>query len=267
MTGINYKDYLTTDKPLKSLTKGVKNTSGRNSFGRITSRWRGAGNKRNYRQIDFKFNKLDIPAKIVSIEYDPYRTAFISLVTYADGEKRYILSYKGAKVDDKFIVSEKAENKIGNRMMLKNIPVGTIIYNVELKKNSGAKLARSAGSYVELIAIDKGEAHLKMPSTEIRKVPDDSFATIGQASNDEHQLINIGKAGRSRKMGRRPKTRASVMNPVDHPYGGGEGKAGIGRRKLVTKWGKPSGKGQKTRNPNKYSNSLIVKRRKVGKRK
>ena len=266
MTVVKYRDYLTTNRPYKALTKGKKNNSGRNSFGRITTRFRGAGNKRKYRFIDFKLNKFDIPFRIETIEYDPYRTAFISLVVYRDGERRYIITPKNAKVGDEYIISENAEIKEGNRLKLKNIPVGTFVYNVEIKPGSGAKIARSAGSYVEVAAIDGNTVHLKMPSTEVRKVSAEGFATIGEASNPDHKLVKIGKAGRARHMGRRPKVRGSAMNPVDHPYGGGEGRAGIGRRRLVTKWGKPAGKGQKTRRAKKYSNSLIVRRRKVGKR-
>jgi len=266
MTVVKYRDYLTTNRPYKALTKGKKNNSGRNSFGRITTRFRGAGNKRKYRFIDFKLNKIDIPFRIETVEYDPYRTAFISLVVYRDGERRYVITPKNAKVGDEYIIAENAELKEGNRLKLKNIPVGTFVYNVEIKPGSGAKIARSAGSYVEVAAIDGNTVHLKMPSTEVRKVSAEGFATIGEASNPDHKLVKIGKAGRARHMGRRPKVRGSAMNPVDHPYGGGEGRAGIGRRRLVTKWGKPAGKGQKTRRAKKYSNSLIVRRRKVGKR-
>lgn len=269
MTVVKYKDFLSGNKntPHKALTKGTKNTAARNNRGRITSRFRGGGNKRLYRDIDFKFNKRDVPAKIETVEYDPFRTAFISLVCYVDGERRYILSPKGAKVGDTFIVSDKAEVETGNRMRLKNIPVGTFVYNVEIKPEGGAKLARSAGSSIEVAALDEGMTHLKMPSDEVRKVSADCFATIGETSNSDYKLINIGKAGRARQMRRRPKVRGSAMNPVDHPYGGGEGKAGVGMRRLKSKWGKPTGKGQKTRTPKKYSNDHVVRRRKVGKRK
>jgi len=266
MTVVKYKDYLTASKPFKALTTGTKNTSGRNAFGRITSRFRGAGNKRKFRFIDFKFEKLDIPFKIETVEYDPYRTAFISLVVYRDGERRYILAPKDVKVGDVFVISEEADIKVGNRMKLKNIPVGTFVHNIEIKENSGAKLARSAGSYAEVAALDGKKVHLKMPSSEVRKVSAEGFATIGEVSNPDHKLVKLGKAGKSRYLGRRPKVRGSAMNPVDHPYGGGEGRAGVGRRRLVTKWGKPAGKGQKTRRAKKYSNNEIVRRRKVGKR-
>lgn len=267
MTVVKYKDFITTDKPNKKLTVGKSNKSARNGFGRITTRFRGGGVKRNYRLVDFKLDKIDIPAKIETVEYDPYRSAFVSVVVYADGERRYIVTPKGMKVGDQFIISEKAKVKNGNRMALKNIPVGTFVFAVEVKPKGGAKLARSAGNSIEVVAHDGGKVHLKMPSSEIRLVSEDCMATVGEASNDQHKLTNIGKAGRARKMGRRPKVRGSAMNPVDHPYGGGEGKAGRGRKREVTKWGKPAGKGQKTRSPNKYSNALIVKRRKVGKRK
>ena len=267
MTGINYREFLTASEPHKALTKGGKRGVGRNAFGRITTRHKGGGHKRKYRQIDFKYNKIDIPAKVETIEYDPYRSGFIALVVYRDGERRYILTPKTVKVGDEIVVSEKAELKVGNRLILKNVPVGTFVYNVELKPQSGAKIARSAGNFVEVIAQDAGYTHLKMPSSEVRKVLDTCWASVGEVSNDEHKLVNIGKAGRSRWMGKRPTVRGSAMNPVDHPYGSGEGKSGRGLRRAKTKWGKPAGKGQKTRKPKKYSNQLIVRRRKVGKRK
>ena len=204
--------------------------------------------------------------KIINIEYDPNRTGFIALVSYKDGEKRYLLLPKSVKVGDKIIASEDAVIKVGNSLPLKKIPVGAFVYNVELKPGSGAKLARSAGNYAEVIANDDGFVHLKMPSSEIRKVSEKAWASIGEVSNDEHRLVNIGKAGRARWMGRRPTVRGSAMNPVDHPHGGGEGRAGRGRRRAVSMWGKPTGKGQKTRTPKKYSNRFIIKRRKVGKK-
>jgi len=267
MTGINYRDFLTTSSPLKSLTKGGKRGVGRNSFGRITTRHKGGGHKRKFRLIDFKYNKIDVPAKVETIEYDPYRSGFIALICYRDGERRYILSPKSVKVGDEIIISENAEIKAGNRLILKNVPVGTFVYNVELKPLNGAKIARSAGNYAEVIAHDAGYAHIKMPSSEVRKILDTAWASIGEVSNDEHKLVVIGKAGRSRWMGIRPTVRGSAMNPVDHPYGGGEGKSGRGLRRAKSKWGKPTGKGQKTRTPKKYSNISIVRRRKVGKRK
>ncbi|MCG2694584.1 50S ribosomal protein L2 [Candidatus Parcubacteria bacterium] len=267
MTGINYRDFLTASEPLKALVKGGKRGVGRNSFGRITTRHKGGGHKRRYRQIDFKYNKIDVPAKVETIEYDPYRSGFIALICYNDGERRYILTPKTVKVGDEIIVSENAPLKAGNRLILRNVPVGTFVYNVELKPQSGAKIARSAGNYAEVVAQDAGYTHLKMPSTEIRKVIDTAWASVGEVSNDEHKLVVIGKAGRSRWMGIRPTVRGSAMNPVDHPYGGGEGKSGRGLRRAKSKWGKPTGKGQKTRTPKKYSNQFIVRRRKVGKRK
>ena len=267
MTTVTYRGVLTTDKPQKSLTKGGKRDVGRNAFGRITMRHRGGGHKRRYRLIDFKYDKKDIPAKVETIEYDPNRTAFIALLCYNDGERRYVVAPKSVQVGDKLIVSEKAELTVGNRLPLGKIPVGTFAHNVELKPEAGARIARSAGNYVEVVAHDAGMTHLKMPSSEIRKVSDKCWASVGEISNEEHKLITIGKAGRSRWLGRRPTVRGSAMNAVDHPYGGGEGKSGRGLRRAKTKWGKPCGKGQKTRTPKKYSNQMIVKRRKVGKRK
>lgn len=263
MTVVKYKELLTTNKPHKALVKGKKNTSGRNNDGRLTSRFRGGGNKKNYRLIDFKFDKKDIPAKVESVEYDPYRSAFISLVCYRDGERRYMISPKGIKVGDEIMTSVDAPTKVGNRLPLAKIPLGSFVYNIESNPNGGAKFARSAGNYAELVAIDGGQAQLRMPSTEIRRVSAECWATIGEASNEHHKLVNIGKAGRRRQMGRRPRVRGSAMNPVDHPHGGGEGRAGRGHRRQRTVFGKPAGKGQKTRNPKKYSNKNIIRRRKV----
>lgn len=267
MSTISYNEFLTTSEPYKPLTHGFKRSVGRNNQGRITTRHKGAGHKKLYREVDFSYNKKDIEAVISTVEYDPNRTAFISLVTYKDGEKRYVVVPKGMKVGDKFIVSEKAPVTTGNRLPLKNIPVGTFVYNIEVKPNEGAKMVRSAGSFAQLIAIDAGSAHIKMPSTEVRKISENSWASIGTVSNDENRLVNIGKAGRSRWMGIRPTVRGSVMNPVDHPYGGGEQRQGRGLRRAKTMWGKPAGKGQKTRTPKKYSNIFIVSRRRVGKSK
>lgn len=267
MTGINYRDFLTTAKPHKALTKGKNKRAGRNAFGRITMRHHGGGHKQKYRLVDFKYDKKDIPAKVETIEYDPNRSGFIALVCYNDGERRYVLVPKAVKVGDKFLVSEKAELTVGNRLPLAKIPVGTFVYNVELKPEGGSRVARSAGNYVEVVAQDAGMVHLKMPSSEVRKVSEKCWASIGEVSNDEHKLVHIGKAGRNRWLGKRPTVRGSAMNAVDHPYGGGEGKAGRGLRRAKTKWGKPAGKGQKTRKPKKYSNAMIVRRRKVGKRK
>lgn len=266
MSTISYRKILTAKDPHKSLTGGFKRFVGRNGFGRLTTRHKGGGHKRLYREIDFKYEKFNIPAKILTIEYDPNRSAFISLVCYKDGEKKYTILPKSVKIGDGFIVSENAEIKIGNRLPLKKIPVGTFVYNVELKPNGGAQLGRSAGNYAEVVAQDAGYTHLKMPSTEVRKVLDTCWASIGEVSNDENRLVNIGKAGRSRWFGIRPTVRGTAMNPVDHPYGGGEGRQGRGTRRAKTRWGKPVGKGQKSRYPKKYSNYLIVSRRKVGKK-
>lgn len=266
MTVVSYNKTLTRSKPHKALTKGGKRGVGRNAQGRITTRHKGGGHKRLRRDVDFKYNKFDISAKIESIEYDPYRTGFIALVVYADGERRYILASNTMKVGDKFIVSEKAKPTLGNRLPLKNIPVGTEVYNIEIKPQGGAKLGRSAGNSVEVVAHDGSYTQLKMPSSEIRKVLSSSWASVGSVSNEEHHLTNIGKAGRNRWLGKRPTVRGSAMNPVDHPHGGGEGRAGRGHRRARSKWGKPTGKGQKTRRVKKYSKDLIVRRRKVGKR-
>lgn len=265
MQTVNYKEYLTASKPNKALTTGFKRSMGRNSQGRITVRHKGGGNKRLFREIDFKYNKIDIPAKIETVEYDPNRSGFIALVVYNDGERRYILAPKNAKVGDKFIVSEDAPINAGNRIMLKNIPVGTFVYNVEIKPLGGAKLIRSAGNYAQVIANDQGYTLLKMPSSEVRKVPEKCFATIGEVSNPENKLRKYGKAGASRWKGIRPTVRGSAMNPVDHPYGGGEGAQGRGTRRPKTFTGKVTG-GRRTRTPKKYSNYLVVSRRKVGKK-
>ena len=265
---IEYRKKLTSTKsePLKRLTKGRRSTGGRNSQGRTTQLYRGAGNKRTYRQIDFRFDKRDIPAKVEKIEYDPYRSGFIALVLYRDGERRYVLAPQSFTVGTEFVVSETAKPKIGNRLPLGKIPLGTFVYAVETKPEGGARLARSAGNYAEVVAHDAGFTTLKMPSTEVRKVPSNGWASIGEVSNEEHRLVDLGKAGRARHMGLRPKTRGSAKNAVDHPHGGGEGKAPRGHKRSRTKQGRPTGKGQKTRSPKKYSNKFIVSRRKVGKR-
>ena len=265
MTSILYRDILTGDKPHKALTTGFMRGVGRNNRGRITTRHKGGGNKRAYREIDFVYNKHDIPAKVSTIEYDPNRTAFIALLTYADGEKRYVVVPKSVKAGEVVTVGEKVEVKTGNRLPLRNIPVGTFVYNIELKPQGGAKLVRSAGNYAEVIAHDEGYAQIKLPSTEVRKVIDTAWASIGEVSNDENWLQNLGKAGKSRWKGVRPTVRGSAMNPVDHPHGGGEGRQGRGRRRAISFYGKPTGKGQKSRKPKKYSNKHIVSRRKVGK--
>lgn len=265
MTTVTYRGVITATEPHKPLTKGFKRGVGRNAHGRITSQHKGSGHKRSYREIDFKYNKLDIPAKVQSVEYDPNRSGFIGLVAYKDGAKRYVLVPKNTKVGDTFVVSEKADLDTGNRVMLKNIPVGTFVYNIEIKPRSGAKLVRSAGTFAQVVAHDNGFTSIKLPSTEVRKVVDVCFASIGEVSNDEFRLRNLGKAGRSRHLGRRPITRAMARNPVDHPYGGGEGAQPRGTRRPKTKQGKTTG-GHKTRSPKKYSNVHIVSRRVVRKK-
>jgi large subunit ribosomal protein L2 len=265
MSTIEYTKILTASEPEKSLTHGFKRAVGRNNRGIITTRHKGSGHKRLYRDIDFKYDKKDIPATVTTIEYDPNRTGFIALVVYKDGEKRYMLLPQAVKVGAQIIVSEKAPLEPGNRLPLKRIPVGTFVYNVELQPEGGAKIARSAGNFVEIVAHDAGFAHIKMPSTEVRKVSEECYASIGSVSNEENRLVNLGKAGRSRWLGIRPTVRGTAMNPVDHPYGGGEGRQGRGTRRAKSVYGKPTGKGQKSRRAKRYSNYLIVSRRKVGK--
>jgi large subunit ribosomal protein L2 len=262
MTGIEYRKLLSTQTPEKSLTKGGKRDVGRNNAGRITTRHHGGGHKRRFRDVDFLMEKRDIPAKVATVEYDPNRSGFIGVVVYADGTKRYMLLPQQVKVGDAIVVSDKAPIKPGNRLPLKNIPVGTYIYNVELRPQGGAKLIRSAGSYAEVVAHDEGYAQIKMPSTEVRKVLDTAWASVGAVSNDEHYLVNIGKAGRARWKGIRPTVRGSAMNPVDHPHGGGEGKTSGGRHP-VTPWGQKEGR---TRKPKLESDKMIVRRRTVGKK-
>ncbi len=261
MSVVSYKTVLTTDTPHKPLTKGGKRFVGRNNQGRITVRHKGGGHKRAFRDVDFKLIKFNIPAKIETIEYDPNRSGFIALVVYADGERAYILAPNSLRVGDKVLISETAEIKVGNRLPLAKIPVGTFVYNVEIKPKGGAKLIRSAGTFAEVLASDAGYTSLKLPSSEVRKINELAWASIGAVSNDEHRLANWGKAGRSRWMGVRPTVRGSAMNPVDHPYGGGEGRQGRGTRRPKTAWGKITG-GVKTRRPKKYSNFAIVARRK-----
>ena len=264
---VDYRKKLTTTKsnPLKSLTKGKRSTGGRNSSGRITTHYRGAGNKRTYRLIDFKYDKLEVPAKVETIEYDPNRSGFIALVCYLDGERRYILAPQKLAAGDMIVASATAKIQVGNRLPLSAIPVGTFVYNVEINPGAGAKLARSAGNTAEVVAQDSKYTTLKMPSTEVRKVLNTAWASIGSVSNEEYRLVSIGKAGRARHMGLRPKTRGAAKNAVDHPHGGGEGKSPRGHRRQRTKQGRPTGKGQKTRSPKKYSNKMIVLRRKLGK--
>ena len=266
MTGINYRQFITTNEPEKSLVSGFNRGRGRNNTGRITTRHKGGGHKRLYRDVDFYYNKFDVPFTIKTIEYDPNRSGFIGLAVYRDGEKRYVLLHNSAKVGDTYIVSEKANQTPGNRLPLGAITVGTFIYNVELKHKGGAKLARSGGDYAEVVANEGEYVFLKMPSTEVRKVPANAWASIGEVSNNENRLVNLGKAGRSRWLGIRPTVRGTAMNPVDHPHGGGEGRQGRGRREAISVYGKPTGKGQKSRRTKKYSNKFIVSRRKVGKK-
>ena len=249
---------ITCAKPERSLLENVKKTGGRNSFGRITARHIGGGHKQKYRIIDFRRNKLEIPAKVATIEYDPNRSARIALLNYADGEKRYILAPLDLKVGDTVIASESADIKAGNALPLKAIPLGTIIHNIELKIGKGAQLARSAGTFAQLMAKDGKYVQVKLPSGEVRMVLQDCMATIGQVGNIDHENVKIGKAGRSRWLGKRPKVRGVAMNPVDHPHGGGEGRTSGGRHP-VTPWGIPT-KGYKTRK-NKVSTRFIVKPR------
>lgn len=266
MTTVTYRGVLSGDKPHKPLLKKKSSQAGRNNQGRVTTRHQGGGHKKRLRDIDFKYNKKNIPAKIETVEYDPFRSAFIGLALYADGERRYVVLPKEVKVGSKFIVGENAPILPGNRLPLGSIPVGTFVYNIEMSPGAGAALVRSAGNYAEVVAHDAGYAQIKLPSTEIRKVSDLSWASVGTVGNEEYNLVVIGKAGRSRWMGIRPTVRGTAMNPVDHPHGGGEGRQGRGLRRAKSKWGKPTGKGQKTRTPKKYSNRLIVSRRKVGKK-
>jgi large subunit ribosomal protein L2 len=267
MTGLDYRALLSGDTPHKPLLNGRSRGNGRNNAGRISMRHKGGGVKRTYRDIDFTFNKRDIPATITTIEYDPYRSAFVGIALYKDGERRYVVLPRGVKVGAQMIVSESAPITLGNRVPLKAVPVGTFVYNVELKPGAGGVIARSAGNFAEVVAHDSGSTLLKMPSSEVRKVQDTCWASIGQASNEDYYLINYGKAGRNRKRGIRPTVRGTAMNPVDHPHGGGEGKQGRGLKRAKSLWGKPTGKGQKTRRPKKYSNVFVVTRRKVGKSK
>ena len=246
--------------PERSLLVSLKKNSGRNSYGRITVRHRGGGQRRKYRVIDFKRDKFDIPAKVASVEYDPNRSAFIALLQYEDGEKRYILQPAGLKVGDTVVAGASADIKPGNALPLTNIPVGTVIHNVELYPGRGGQLARAAGNSAQLMAKEGVYALLRLPSGELRNVPVNCMATIGQVGNLDHENVKVGKAGRKRHMGWRPTVRGSVMNPCDHPHGGGEGKAPIGRPGPVTPWGKPA-LGYKTRKNKKSSDKLIIKRR------
>lgn len=255
-------DYSVLSKvaPEKSLLAPLKKKSGRNSYGRITVRHRGGGNRRKYRIIDFKRQKFDVPGKIATLEYDPNRSAFIALVEYEDGEKSYIIAPNGVKVGDTVVAGASADIKPGNALPLTNIPTGTFIHNVELYPGRGAQLARAAGNMAQLMAKENGMALLRLPSGELRNVPASCMATIGQVSNTDHENVKIGKAGRKRNMGWRPTVRGSVMNPNDHPHGGGEGKSPVGRPGPCTPWGKPA-LGYKTRKHHNRSDKYIVRRR------
>ena len=246
--------------PERSLLEPLKNKSGRNNYGRITARHRGGANRRKYRVIDFKRSKFDVPAEVVSLEYDPNRSAHIALIKYEDGVKSYILAPAGLKVGDKVMAGPDADIKPGNALPLVNIPTGTVIHNVELYPGRGGQLARAAGNAAQLMAKEGEYALLRLPSGELRKVPANCMATVGQVGNLDHENVKIGNAGRKRHMGWRPTVRGSVMNPNDHPHGGGEGKSPIGRPGPVTPWGKPA-LGYKTRNKKKASNKMIVRRR------
>lgn len=258
MSVLTYEE-ITKKKPEKSLLSVKKKHAGRNNQGKITVRHQGGGVKAKYRIIDFRRNKLEVPAKVAAIEYDPNRSAFIALLHYLDGEKRYILAPLGLKVGDKVVSSDTADIKPGNSLPIQFIPVGTLIHNVEIRPGAGGQFARSAGTYAQLMAKEGKLATLRMPSGEMRKVPTLSRATIGTVGNTDHENVRIGKAGRKRHMGIRPTVRGVVMNPVDHPHGGGEGKSPIGMPAPVTPWGKPT-LGYKTRKQKKYSNRLIIKR-------
>ncbi|MCA9809420.1 MAG: 50S ribosomal protein L2 [Candidatus Dadabacteria bacterium] len=260
-SGSDYSD-ITTDKPYKPLTSPVKKTGGRNSQGRVTSFQRGGGNKRLYRLIDFKRNKTGVPGKVVSIEYDPNRSSRIALVSYADGEKRYILAPEGVGVGSSIMSGPDVEVTIGNALPLKNIPVGTVVHNIELKPGAGGKMVRAAGASAQIAAKDGDYAQIKLTSGEIRLVHLDCMATVGKIGNSEHELISYGKAGRKRHIGKRPHVRGVAMNPVDHPHGGGEGKAAKGNPHPVSPWGWIT-IGYKTRK-NKRTDKFIVKRRRIG---
>lgn len=249
-------------KPVKTLTEGKNKTGGRNNNGRITSRFIGGGHKQSYRYIDFKRRKYDMPATVERLEYDPNRTAFIALIKYEDGELSYILAPQRLKVGDVVVAGKRVDIKPGNAMPLSAIPVGTIVHNIELKEGAGGKLVRSAGTYAQLVGKDAGYAQIKLQSNELRLVRGECMATVGAVSNPDNMNQHFGKAGRSRWLGRRPHNRGVVMNPVDHPHGGGEGRTSGGRHP-VTPWGKPT-KGYKTR-VNKRTDSLIIRRRKTGK--
>ena len=259
MTSVSYK--ISKEKSLKGLRSALPKTGGRDNSGKISTRHIGGRHKRLYRKIDFKRDKFKVPAKVVSLEYDPNRSAFIAQVNYVDGEKRYILAPDGLEVGDKVTSGETSEISIGNTLPLVKIPIGTVVHNVELIPGKGGQIARSAGSRVTLMARESGSAHLKMPSSEIRKVPEKSMATVGVVGKVDWKNITIGKAGRNRHIGKRPTVRGVAMSPRDHPHGGGEGRSGIGMSSPKSPWGKKT-LGKKTRKKNKFSNKLIVQGRK-----
>jgi large subunit ribosomal protein L2 len=261
ITGSDFSE-ITKNKPEKSLTMPLKKTGGRNVYGRITCRHKGGGHKRLLRIIDFKRDLFDVPAKVIAVEYDPNRSCRIALVQYTGNQKRYIIAPEGIKINDEIISSNQkdVEIKTGNSILLKYIPTGTLIHNIELIKGKGGQIVRSAGSSAQIMAKENNFAHIRLPSGEVRLVSLDCRATIGQVGNAEHEAISIGKAGRSRWLGIRPTVRGLAMNPVDHPHGGGEGKSGQGNPHPVTPWGVPT-KGYKTRKPGRYSGKFIIKRR------
>ena len=251
---------LSKNGPEKSLLRSLNKKAGRNSYGRITVRHRGGGNRKKYRIIDFKRQKFDVPGKVLTLEYDPNRSSHIALVGYSDGEKRYIIAPQGLTGGQEIMAGTSADIKVGNALPLSSIPVGTFIHNVELYPGKGAQLARAAGNMAQLMAKENKMALLRLPSGELRNVPEECMASIGQVGNIDHENVKIGKAGRKRNMGWRPTVRGSVMNPCDHPHGGGEGKSPVGRPGPTTPWGKPA-LGYKTRSKKKASNKFIVKRR------
>jgi len=253
-------DKITTDSPEKSLTKSIKRNGGRNNQGRMTVRNVGGGHKKRYREIDFKREKFNIPATVKSIEYDPNRSARIALLYYADGEKRYMIAPEGLEVGQQIVSGENAAPEVGNTLPLGNIPLGTIIHNIELKPGKGAQLARSAGASARVMGRDRGYVQIRLTSGEMRKILGTCMATIGQVGNLDHGKVNVGKAGRSRWLGKMPHVRGVVMNPVDHPHGGGEGKAGAGNPHPVSPWGQPA-KGFKTRKPRNQSSRYIIANR------
>ncbi|MCK9470481.1 MAG: 50S ribosomal protein L2 [Bacilli bacterium] len=259
MTGLTFSE-ITTDKPEKSLLEPLKKKGGRNNTGKITVRHQGGGHKRKYRVIDFKRDKDNIVGKVATIEYDPNRSAFIALINYVDGEKRYIIAPKGIKVGQEIVSGPESDIKVGNSLPLEKIPVGTFIHNIEMHPGKGGQLARSAGTSAQILGREDRYVIVRLQSGEVRKLLGVCRATVGEVGNSDHELINIGKAGRTRYLGVRPTVRGSVMNPNDHPHGGGEGRTPIGRKAPMTPWGKRA-LGVKTRNPKKKSTNLIVRRR------